>query len=83
MDLIPKLIYSLSRCEQTVDQSLIAGISTQQSILTPNSTMDQVLKSHKYHKPLDSTVIYVVISRSMLELISRIMNQQSNMQIGD
>ena len=45
--------------------------------------MDQVVKSHKHHKPLDSTIIYVVISKSMLELISRIMNQQSNMQIGD
>ena len=45
--------------------------------------MDQVVKSHKHHKPLDSTIIRVVISIFMLELISRIMNQQSNMQIGD
>ena len=45
--------------------------------------MDQVLKPHKDHKPLNSTIICVVISRSILELISWIMNQQSNMQIGD
>ena len=45
--------------------------------------MYQVLKPDKHHKPLDSTIVCVVISKSMLELISRIMNQQSNMQIGD